>query len=74
MENIKNVLHSKCDKNDKHTHHKAMVEAEHVCLLVQGQHAVKVCDYEDCGRQSHQGADQHTAPQGTIENLLTHQQ
>lgn len=51
-----------------------MVVAEHVCLLSQGHHAVKMCDYKDSGRQSHQGADYHAAPQGTIEDLLTHQQ
>lgn len=51
-----------------------MVVAEHVCLLADGHHAVKVCDYEDGGGQPHDRADQHGAPQRAVEDLLTHQQ
>lgn len=48
--------------------------AEHVGLLTQRHHAVKMCDYKDGGRQSHQRTDQHAPPQGAIEHLLAHQQ
>lgn len=63
-----------CNKTNAETHHESVVVAEHVCLLAQGHHAVKVCDYKDGGRKSHHGADQHAAPQSTVEDLLTHQQ
>lgn len=56
------------------THHQSVIVAKHVCLQTQGHHTVKMCDDKDGGRQPDDGADQHAAPQGTVEDLLAHQQ
>lgn len=61
------------EKHNK-THHKSVVVAQHMCLLAQGHHAIKVCDDEDGSRQSHQWADQHASPQGIVKDVLTHQE
>lgn len=74
--NLVKLFAYQSNSKEKHskTHHKSVVVAQHMCLLAQGHHAIKVRDDEDGSRQPHQWADQHASPQGIVKDVLTHQE